>query len=115
MPVADSDEELIERCKKRMEVNDVCAINMVGDEYRNGFRGLRQSYNKGLELRFQAAKLRSIDAHILSLLHISMVMVLQKMRKGQYITGRLQRLEDMKHQGIILALQRVHRGKTNKQ
>lgn len=52
---------------------------------------------------------------ILSLLHISMVMVLQKMRKGQYITGRLQRLEDMKHQGIILALQRVHRGKTNKQ
>ena len=46
MPVADSDEELIERCKKRMEVNDVCAINMVGDEYRNGFRGLRQSYNR---------------------------------------------------------------------
>ena len=63
MPVADSDEELIERCKKRMEVNDVCAINMVGDEYRNGFRGLRQSYNKALELWFQAAKLRSIDAH----------------------------------------------------
>ena len=63
-PLADSEEEYVERCKKRMQANDAYAFNMLGQKYGSGFRGyLPKNYNKALEFWFQAAKLGSVDAH----------------------------------------------------
>ena len=63
-PLADSEEEYVERCKKRMKANDAYAFNMLGQKYGSGFRGyLPKNHNKALEFWFQAAKLGSVDAH----------------------------------------------------
>ena len=62
-PVPNSEEELLIRCKKRMEAGDAEALYMLGCLYENGHGGLPQDKKKGFELMLQAAKLGSINAH----------------------------------------------------
>ena len=54
---APNSEEIMERMKKRMEVDDAQAINEVGSCYAEGMRGFSQDRDKGLELWHRAAEL----------------------------------------------------------
>ncbi|KAL7543242.1 hypothetical protein ACHAXR_012596 [Thalassiosira sp. AJA248-18] len=63
MPAADSDEEEISMCKKRMEAGDASAFYRLGTAYLNGGFGLQQDPKKALELLLQAAELGSTQAH----------------------------------------------------
>jgi hypothetical protein len=45
-----SDEESIERLKKRVEANDAQAMVSLGGGYQLGMKGLRQDHAKALEL-----------------------------------------------------------------
>ncbi|KAL7526351.1 hypothetical protein ACHAXR_001446, partial [Thalassiosira sp. AJA248-18] len=58
-----SDEESIERIKKRIEAGDVGAMGMLGCRYRSGNSGVPQDSNKALELLHQAAKLGCAESH----------------------------------------------------
>ena len=50
-------DEAVEREKKRMEVNDAIAIQMIGYYYRDGVYGYPQDFIKALELFHRAAEL----------------------------------------------------------
>jgi len=52
-----TDEEIVEREKKRVEANDPLAIYNIGCYYRDGRNGYRQDYTKALELYHRAAEL----------------------------------------------------------
>jgi hypothetical protein len=52
-----SDEENIERMKKRVEANDAQAMFHLGSYYDFGRKGLRQDHAKALELYHKSAKL----------------------------------------------------------
>jgi len=52
-----SDEEEVQRLKKRMELDDPIAIFNQGGYYREGIRGFPQDYTKALELCHRAAEL----------------------------------------------------------
>ena len=52
-----TDEEVIERYEKRMELNDARAIHRLGAFYANGELGLPQSMTKALELWHRAGEL----------------------------------------------------------
>jgi TPR repeat protein len=54
-----SDEEDIERLKKRVEANDAWAMFHLGSYYQHGMLGLRQDHAKALELYHKSAKLGS--------------------------------------------------------
>ena len=56
-PTPDTEEEIIERNKKRMELDDAIAMGNLGCDYRDGTRGLPQDYVKALELYHRAAEL----------------------------------------------------------
>jgi len=58
-----SDEECIERTKKRVEANDTQAMCNLGCYYRDGKKGLRQDHAKALELYHKSAKLGFHNAH----------------------------------------------------
>jgi hypothetical protein len=58
-----TDEEEVEELKKRVEVNDAGAINVLGTFYYKGERGVLQDREKAIELYARAAKLGSNDAH----------------------------------------------------
>jgi TPR repeat protein len=58
-----SDEEHIERIKKRVEVNDARAICNLGSYYQLGINSLRQDHAKALELFHKSAKLGNPFAH----------------------------------------------------
>jgi len=58
-----SDEEQIERTKKRVEANDTRAMLRLGSYHRLGIRGLRQDNAKALELYHKSAKLGNKFAH----------------------------------------------------
>eukprot|EP00979_Chaetoceros_neogracilis_P000637 scaffold160_cov234-Chaetoceros_neogracile.AAC.7 len=58
-----SDEESIERLKKRAEGNDTQAMYNLGNHYRLGTKGLRQDNAKALELYHKSAKLGNHSAH----------------------------------------------------
>ena len=62
-PAPTSDEEMIERYKKRMEIDDVEAIFGLGSFYNEGMYGLPQDHNKALELWHRAAKLGNTASH----------------------------------------------------
>ena len=49
-PAPTSDEEIIERIKKRVEADDPMAIYNLGCYYRDGINGYPQDYTKALEL-----------------------------------------------------------------
>ena len=61
-PTPKSDEEIIKRLEKRMELNDAEAIYNIGCHYCNGHYGLPRDHAKALELWNQAAKLGHADA-----------------------------------------------------
>lgn len=55
MPNPKSQEELIERVKKRIALGDREAMDWLGAQYYHGHGGFPQDYNKGIELWKQAA------------------------------------------------------------
>jgi len=56
-------EEIIERYKKRMELDDPIAICDLGSFYNVGVNGLSQNHAKALELYHQAAELGHSEAY----------------------------------------------------
>eukprot|EP00979_Chaetoceros_neogracilis_P003372 scaffold588_cov282-Chaetoceros_neogracile.AAC.11 len=58
-----SDEEEIERIKKRVEANDAQAMFLLGSYYHFGVKGLRQDHAKALVLLHKSAKLGHNGAH----------------------------------------------------
>jgi TPR repeat protein len=63
-PTPCSDQEMIERIKKRVEVGDADAIFNLGCDYHyGGVRGLPQDYEKALELYHQAGELGYAKAY----------------------------------------------------
>lgn len=63
VPLPESDEEIIKRYKKRMELNDAEAFNWMGLAYFDGTLGLEKDINKAFSLWDQAAELGSILAY----------------------------------------------------
>ena len=63
VPLPKSEEEVVKRLRRRMELNDPDAFYGLGCEYRDGDLGLPQDMNKALELWNKAAELGSISAH----------------------------------------------------
>ena len=63
VPTPNTDAEIVERYKKRMEVDDAEAIYSLGCCISAGTRGLPQDYTKALELWHRAAKLGSMNAY----------------------------------------------------
>jgi len=61
-PPPRSDEEIIKRIEKRMELNDAQAISCLGDYYATRQYGLPQSYTKALELWHRSAELGHAEA-----------------------------------------------------
>jgi TPR repeat protein len=55
-PTHTSNEENIKRLKKRVEVGDAEAMNILGSCYYEGMRGLARDHDKALELWHQAGK-----------------------------------------------------------
>jgi len=62
-PTPESDEEIIKRLEKRMELNDAEAIYNMGCHYCNGHYGLPRDHAKALELWHRASELGSADAY----------------------------------------------------
>ena len=58
-----SDEELIERIKKRVEVDDAEALYELGCDYYRGELGLRQNQRKAMKLCLRAGDLGHVDAY----------------------------------------------------
>ena len=61
--VTSSDEEIIKRVKKRVEMGDVEAIYNLGCHYSNGRYGLQQDSAKAVELYLRAGELGSAAAY----------------------------------------------------
>jgi len=62
IPNPASDEEVLKRLKKRVEMNDFQAIHNTGNYYAEGLYGLPQNYAKALELWHRAVELGSTEA-----------------------------------------------------
>jgi len=62
-PCHTSDEEMLKRMHKRVEIGDTEAINMMGTYYANELFGFPQDYNKALEFYQRAIKLGSVTAY----------------------------------------------------
>jgi len=63
-PRATSDEEMIEREKKRVEAGDAEAMYNQGSYYRDGKNGFPQDYSKALELWHRAGDLGYAEAYV---------------------------------------------------
>ena len=62
-PTANTHDEEVQRCTKRMEAGDADAFGCMGTLYLLGGYGLPQDIDKGLELTERAAELGSAGAH----------------------------------------------------
>jgi len=62
-PAPDSDEEIVKRTMKRVEMNDPIAIYNIGVHYRDGRHGFPQDYTKALELFRRAGELGDTEAY----------------------------------------------------
>ena len=62
-PWPKSDEEEIQRLKKRMGAGDSIAIHSIGSYYRDGKYGLQQDYKKALEFWYRAVDLGYNEAY----------------------------------------------------
>jgi len=62
-PSSDSDEEMITRYNKRIELNDADAIHTMGCFYSEGKCGLPQDYAKALEFWHRAAELENAPSY----------------------------------------------------
>ena len=58
-----TNEEFIQRCWKRVELNDTKAMTLLAGRYKEGCRGVPQNIEKALELFHRAAELGSCIAH----------------------------------------------------
>ena len=58
-----TDEDVVKEMMKRVEVNDACAIYVLGTYYYHGDRGLQQDLAMAMKLWKQAVELGSSDAH----------------------------------------------------
>jgi len=58
-----TDEEMLEREKKRMELGDAIAIYNHGNYYSKGTKGYPQDYDKALELWHRAGELGYVEAY----------------------------------------------------
>ena len=63
-PTPNTDEEIIEREKKRVEVNDPIATYDLGNNYRDGEDGYEHDYTKALELWHRAGELGYSEAYV---------------------------------------------------
>jgi len=63
VPKPHSDKENLDRCKKRIKLNDAEAFFMLGSKYNQGKWGLQKNTNKAIELWNKAADLGSVCAH----------------------------------------------------
>lgn len=63
VPLPSTDNERIERVKKRMKLNDAEAFCWLASEYYHGTKGLPLDYRKSFELYSRGAELGSIQAH----------------------------------------------------
>mmetsp|Transcript_34174 Transcript_34174/g.62919 ORF Transcript_34174/g.62919 Transcript_34174/m.62919 type:complete len:300 (+) Transcript_34174:248-1147(+) len=62
-PICTSNEELIERCTKRMEANDAEAFMILGCHYHEGEMGLPKDLKKSIGPLLRASELGSLHAH----------------------------------------------------
>ena len=62
-PTPNTDEEVITRYKKRLDMNDALAFHNLGCHYRNGMLGLPQNHAKALELWHRAGELGHAEAY----------------------------------------------------
>ena len=84
-PDATSDEELIERIKKRAGANDACAIHQLGGYYDHGSMGLTQDYKRAVELWLRAGELGCSMAYDkIGLAYLSGQGVERDMSKAKY-------------------------------
>jgi len=63
IPLSTSDEEIITRYKKRVDMNDAIAFHNLGCHYRNGRLGLPRDHAKALELWHRASELGHAEAN----------------------------------------------------
>ena len=63
VPMPESDEEIVEMTRKRVEMDDANAIYCLGHHYRHGEYSLPQDHAKALELYHQAAELGCSEAY----------------------------------------------------
>ena len=63
IPAPTSDEEIVKRFKKRVEIGDALAIRNLGCQYRNGQYGLPQNDDKALELWHRAGDIGCSQAY----------------------------------------------------
>ena len=63
VPTPTSEEEAVERIKKRVEMDDAVAMYCLGCRYAEGARGFPQHWGKALELWQRAGELGSIDSY----------------------------------------------------
>ena len=61
-PAANSDEKYIERLKRRVDCNDVIAMNQLGRHYYRGEISLPQDYDRAMKLLLRAGELGSAYA-----------------------------------------------------
>ena len=62
-PTPRSDDDIVRRLHKRMEVDDEKAVTLIGNHYSHGMHGLSRDHTKALELWHQAAELGSAEAY----------------------------------------------------
>jgi TPR repeat protein len=80
-----SDEEVVERMKKRVEANDAWAMVTLGGFYQYGSIGLRQDNVKALQLFHKSAKLGNHFAHFnLSVCYEKGDIIAKHTRKATY-------------------------------
>ena len=63
-PMATTEEEIVERYKKRMDANDPISIFNLGCDYRDGTCGYPQDYVKSSELFHRAGDLGNSEAYV---------------------------------------------------
>ena len=62
-PAPKSGKEIINRYRKRIELNDLVAMCKLGCDYREGYGDLPQDYKKALELWHRAGKLGNAESY----------------------------------------------------
>ncbi|KAL7524691.1 hypothetical protein ACHAXR_002169 [Thalassiosira sp. AJA248-18] len=84
-PAPTSEDDKVERIKKRVEVGDANAMHTLGCRHFHGDRGVPQDSNKALELWHQAAKLGWPESHYsLGLVYFDGEGVEKDIKKAKY-------------------------------
>jgi len=86
IPVPLSDEEVVERIKKRVELGDAMAIYTLGGYYAHGVMGFNQNYTKALKLWHKAGELGYAPAYnnIATTYHIGRGVEVDKKKAKHY-------------------------------